>query len=194
MLFWHCVLWNTESWKFCIRFVVYILQILQLIHSYTTSTCKSSEMLSCVYPSNFAIDTFLYNNTTITMLAVASCVYPSNFAIDTFLYNHLCFIVVLICVVYILQILQLIHSYTTMRVLLLIAQQVVYILQILQLIHSYTTDTQTQTRPKTLCISFKFCNWYIPIQLDFAAKVAKSGCVYPSNFAIDTFLYNKSWI
>ena len=41
--------------------VVYILQILQLIHSYTTSPLISTITNCCVYPSNFAIDTFLYN-------------------------------------------------------------------------------------------------------------------------------------
>ena len=63
---------------------------------------------------------------------IVSCVYPSNFAIDTFLYN-----------------------YVTDDIL---EKTVVYILQILQLIHSYTTGAHILGCPVKLCISFKFCN------------------------------------
>ena len=280
--------------------VVYILQILQLIHSYTTfngthavtvllcisfkfcnwyipiqqGTSLLDPVLCCVYPSNFAIDTFLYNSTCksseMLMLCISfkfcnwyipiqqkryvevaqgGCVYPSNFAIDTFLYNTTGDKLIPIFVVYILQILQLIHSYTTRLVScvhrrrlcisfkfcnwyipiqhaveVVLCQHrcvypsnfaidtflynlmyyrncrlmVVYILQILQLIHSYTTLRVGDFFACLLCISFKFCNWYIPIQLSLRAVRVPKRCVYPSNFAIDTFLYNivlgKKWV
>ena len=111
--------------------VVYILQILQLIHSYTTALGRVSWWACCVYPSNFAIDTFLYNGILVSR--------PELF------------------VVYILQILQLIHSYTTNE-FNAFRRSVVYILQILQLIHSYTTRELNGDPAKQLCISFKFCN------------------------------------
>ena len=60
------------------------------------------------------------------------CVYPSNFAIDTFLYN--------------LHIQKETHGRS------------VYILQILQLIHSYTTLVRIKLLTSQVCISFKFCN------------------------------------
>ncbi len=50
------------------------------MYSYITS-------IGCVYPSNFAIDTFLYNKANRYYFCHQGCVYPSNFAIDTFLYN-----------------------------------------------------------------------------------------------------------
>ena len=92
------------------------------------------------------------------------CVYPSNFAIDTFLYNG--------------------DSQRNAE------ETVVYILQILQLIHSYTTGDSGWDSARLLCISFKFCNWYIPIQPRCTWQSVERRCVYPSNFAIDTFLYN----
>ena len=168
---------------------MYILQILQLIHSYTTTDTKGVYLIQLCISFKFCnwyipIQLFL-----LVFTLSYSCVYPSNFAIDTFLYN------------------------VRRRCLALLA--VVYILQILQLIHSYTTCVGFWKSFRKLCISFKFCNWYIPIQLNLFSwersnvvyilqilqlihsytTVLRSenhlvSCVYPSNFAIDTFLYN----
>ena len=86
--------------------VVYILQILSSIRSYTTLNGDTFANVCCVYPSNFVIDKILYN-------------YPYK---------------------------------RTARNL------VVYILQILSSIRSYTTVFGFCGGGSWLCISFKFCH------------------------------------
>ena len=161
-------LYNSMLLRVCLLIVVYILQILQLIHSYTTYRCRFRRSIGLCISFKFCNWYIPIQPAPIKSTLEACCVYPSNFAIDTFLYNF----------------------WTNIQR----NKQVVYILQILQLIHSYTTKIAKTDCASLLCISFKFCNWYIPIQHRDTTSRLLCSCVYPSNFAIDTFLYNSCFV